>query len=127
MGIEFKQNFNHTGLLQNNFFCDVKTVKCILNLYFGKVALDVPVGLFATFSSFRVIMKADGREWTISCLKGHRKYNYTNIYGIGSLPSQADIYVRYHNFVAQLSLSDGNHVGPEVFDRYITTVSIISK
>ena len=127
VGIEFKQNFNHTGLLQNNFFCDVKTVKCIIDLYFGKVALDVPVGLSATFSSFCVIMKAGDKEWPISRLNGHKKYNYTNIYGSGSLPSQADIYVRYHNFIAQLSLNSNNYAGPKVFDKYITTIPLYQK
>jgi hypothetical protein len=34
VGIEFKQNFRSSGLLQNNIFYDVQTVKLIFILYF---------------------------------------------------------------------------------------------
>lgn len=127
VGIEFKHNFKNTGFLQNNVFVNVKTVKCVVNFFFGKVVLNIPVGLSATFSSFSIVMKAGDKEWTISNLKAHRKYNYTNIYGNGSLPTQADVIVRYHNIVANLSLLGNNYVGPRVIEKVITTIAPIEE
>ena len=106
-GIEIMQTFKNISSFSSlSLNYNVEFKDTVVFYAFGKIIIQVPSFIRAFFPFYCSYMRSENETWIVSLIgTNFKKYDYTNIYSDGILPSSVDFSVGYISLMGNLTFS----------------------